>query len=295
MHPPWRDRHGRLVPIKAVVLFLACLPGAVLASQWATGSLGARPVTEVIHGTGLWTVRFLLITLAVTPARASFTWSKIVLVRRMLGLTTLAYALAHITLYAYDEKWRLLHVASEIVSRIYLTIGFTALLGLITLGLTSTDASVRRLGKNWKRLHRLAYVIATLGLVHYFMQSKANVSGAVVMAGLFVWLMLWRLVRPGWQRSPGVLFLLAVGATLGTAAIEASWYGLATRISAERILAANVNPALAPRPSLWVAVVALLVGAAVLAWRYARPAPPIRPSGPANLRRAMMKPSPAAE
>ena len=72
--------------------------------QWATGSLGAKPVTEVIHGLGLWTIRFLLITLAVTPARGAFNWSRIVLVRRMLGLTTLAYAVAHLCMYAYDQN-----------------------------------------------------------------------------------------------------------------------------------------------------------------------------------------------
>ena len=286
LRPPWRDRHGRFVPIKAVVLFLVCIPATVLAVQWATGSLGAKPVTEVIHGLGLWTIRFLLITLAVTPARGAFNWSRIVLVRRMLGLTTLAYAVAHLCMYAYDQNLMLLHVASEIVHRFYLTIGFVTLLGLIALGVTSTDGSMRRMGKNWKRLHRIVYGLAVLGLLHYFIQSKANVSGAVVTSGLFVWLMLWRQVSAGWQRSPVTLVGLAIGSALATAGIEAMWYALATKINVHRVLEANLSLSFGPRPAAWVGIIALGVGAAIVGWRLvgsSKRKPPQAPAGPGRL------------
>ena len=136
---PWRDRHGRFLPLKAAVLFAGCIPGAVLAFWWASGALGGRPVTEVIHGTGDWAIRFLLITLAITPAARVLNWPRILLVRRIVGLTALAYAVTHLCLYVVDQNYNLLVVVSEIFRRFYLTIGFVTLLGLGVLGTTSTD------------------------------------------------------------------------------------------------------------------------------------------------------------
>ena len=95
---PWRDRHGRFLPLKAVVLAAGFIPGAVLAFWWANGMLGGRPVTEVIHGTGDWAIRYLLISLAITPAARVLNWPRLLLVRRIVGLTALAYALTHLTL-----------------------------------------------------------------------------------------------------------------------------------------------------------------------------------------------------
>ena len=200
MMVPWRDRRGRLLPFKAAVLAAVFVPGLLTAFWLADGDLGARPVIEAIHETGLWAVRFLLIALAVTPLRAALDWGKLLLVRRMLGLTALAYAVAHFSLYIVDEGGNLLLVASEIVHRFYLTIGFVVLLGLIALGATSTDAAIRRMGRWWKRLHRLSYPLGVLALLHYFIQSKANVSEPVFVAGLYVWLMLWRALPASWQR-----------------------------------------------------------------------------------------------
>ena len=108
------------------------------------------------------------------------------------------------------------------------------------------------------------------------MQSKANVGSAVVTSGLFVWLMLWRTLSAGWQRSPATLLALAAGSALLTAGIEAAWYGLATKISVQRILEANLHVAsYGPRPAEWVGIVALAVGAAILArQQIGRPKPP---------------------
>ncbi len=283
MQAPWRDRRGRLVPIKAVVLALAFTPALVLLAEWLAAGLGPEPFKAANHVMGLWTIRFLLITLAVTPARSAFNWAQILLVRRMLGVTALAYGLAHFGLYAAMEGFSPLLVASEIIHRIYLMIGFVALLGLTALGITSTNGWMRRLGKNWKRLHRLAYFIAVLGLVHYFMQTKANVSEAAFTAGLFVWLMLWRTISAGWQNRAPTLLALALGATAATAALEAGWYGIATRVPASRIFDANFQIAHGLRPSAWVGLTALAVAAASLAWLRMRP-PPRRANAPARLR-----------
>ncbi len=176
---PWLDRAGRLSWLKLAV-FLACLaPACQLLIAYRLDMLGAKPITALIHGTGEWTVRFLLATLALTPLRRIADWPKLVLIRRMLGVTTMAYALAHLVLYVIDQNYDLAKVVSEIALRIYLTIGFVALVGLIALGATSTDGAIRAMGPNWHRLHKLAYTIAVLGLVHYFLQAKIDVSAPV--------------------------------------------------------------------------------------------------------------------
>jgi sulfoxide reductase heme-binding subunit YedZ len=270
MRPPWRDRHGRLIPIKAAVLPALFVPGAVLAFWWATGTLGGRPVIEVIHGTGLWMVRLMMISLAVTPARAVFDWPKLLLVRRMIGVAALAYGLAHFSLYIVDQNFRLPTVVSEIVHRFYLTIGFIALVGLSVLGATSTDAAVRRLGKRWKSLHRTLYGIAVLGLLHYCIQSKAIVSEAMMVTGFFVWLMAWRVVPAAWQRKLVTLVALGVVAAVATVWIEFGWYAVTTGINPWRVLAANENVRFGLRPAHWVALVGLgvvLLAAAMRLWR----------------------------
>lgn len=263
---PWRDRRGRLLPLKAGVLAAVPIPGILTAFWWTQHELGARPVTEAIHEIGLWAVRFLMIALAVTPLRAALDWGKLLLVRRMLGLTALAYASIHLTLYAVQQNGRLLFVASEIVHRFYLTIGFIALLGLIALGVTSTDGAIRRMGRGWKRLHRLAYPLGVLALLHYFIQSKAKVSEPVFVAGLFVWLMLWRLLPASWQRSLLVYVPLSVLSGLAAAGIEFGWYAITTHIDPWRVLAANETLRFGLRPAHYV-VLATLGLAVVIAGR----------------------------
>ena len=130
-------------------------------------------------------------------------------------------------------------MASEIVLRFYLAIGFVALSGLIALGVTSTDAAMKRMGKRWKQLHRLVYPIGVLALLHFFIQTKANVGEPVFVAGLFVWLMLWRLLPVAWRTALSTYFVLVPVSAVMTAAIEFAWYGLATKIDPFRILQAN--------------------------------------------------------
>ncbi len=269
---PWRDRRGRLLPFKAAVLAAVPIPGILTAFWWTQSELGARPVTEAIHEIGLWAVRFLMIALAVTPLRAALDWGKLLLVRRMLGLTALAYASIHLTLYAVQQNGRLLFVASEIVHRFYLTIGFVTLLGLIALGVTSTDAAIRRMGRGWKRLHRLAYPLGVLALLHYFIQSKAKVSEPVFVAGLFVWMMLWRLLPASWQRSLLVYLPLSVLSGLAAAGIEFGWYAVTTHIDPWRVLAANETLRYGLRPAHYVVMTTfglalVIAGRRLWVWR----------------------------
>jgi len=245
------------------VFALLWVPGLVYAGRYALLDLGPRPVHEALLAAGAWTIWWLLASLLVTPAKAVLGLPGIVVVRRMIGLAALAYGLLHLTLYAADENWRLLHVASEIASRFYLVVGATALAGLGALGWTSRDSWVKRLGPGWKRLHRLAYSLTALGVFHYYLQSKADVSAAVLASGLFAWLMLWRLLPAGHDRDAAGLAPLAIAAALATAALEFAWYGLATRVDPWRALHGELQVSFGLRPAAEVLALGLLVAAAV--------------------------------
>ncbi len=267
---PWRDRQGRFSWFKTAALAGCIAPGALVAVWLATDDLGSRPLKSALLWIGLWTVRFLMIALAVTPAAQAFDWPKLALLRRMVGVTACVYGLTHLSLYVIDENFRVGVVAAEIVHRFYLTIGFVALVGLVALGVTSTDAMVRRMGRGWKLLHRFAYPIGALALLHYFIQSKANVGGAVFLAGLFVWLMAWRVLPVRWRSSLLICPALAVLAAVATAWIEFAWYAIATGIDPWRVLAANETLRFGLRPAHWVGVVTLGIGVLVLGRRLLR-------------------------
>lgn len=274
MHP-WLDRSGRLAPLKAVTFCALFLPALALAGEAALDQLGPRPWTAAIHEAGLWTIRLLYLSLAVTPLRQIAHWPRLLLVRRMIGVAAFAYALLHLGLYAGDQGFRLLHVAAEIVRRFYLTIGFAALVGLSALAATSTDGMVRRLGgRRWQALHRLVYGIGILASVHFFLQSKLDVGEPLVMAGLYAWLMLYRAVRPSrgalrWWALAG-LSLAAGALTLGG---EALYYWLRNGVDPMRVLAAALSLQAGIRPG-WVVTAITLPLALVGWWRSAATAGP---------------------
>jgi sulfoxide reductase heme-binding subunit YedZ len=136
-----------------------------------------------------------MIALAVTPLRRIGRFNQLADVRRMIGVGAFVYAAAHISLYIADQMFDLRKVASEIVLRLYLTIGFVTLIGLLLLAATSTDSWVRRLGsRRWQRLHQVIYGLALLALVHFFQQTKADVWVPTFVAGLFGWMIGYRLI-----------------------------------------------------------------------------------------------------
>ncbi len=262
---PWLDRAGRFSPLKSVVFALLWAPGLWLAWRLAAGQLGPRPLNEVILHTGLWTIRLLLITLAVTPLRQLLRWPQLVTVRRMIGVAAFAYGAAHLTAFAADKAFDLGVVVTEIATRFYLVIGALALAGLAALAATSTDRMVRRLGgRNWRRLHRLVYAIGILAAVHFFLQSKLNVAEPIVMAGLLAWLLGYRL-RPEASGQPlrrlaqvaGLSLLVGI-ATLGG---EFAYYVLAFHADPLRLLAASLSLKAGVRPG-WIV---LAIGALVTA------------------------------
>jgi len=255
--------------LRLVTLIALCLPALELAWRWYSDDLGARPVTEATHITGDWAVVFLLCALALTPARSLFDWMALVQIRRRIGVAAALYAGLHFLIYVADQKWNLIVVAVEIAKRFYLTIGFTALLMLAALAITSTNGWQRRLKRNWKRLHWLVYPAAVLAIVHFFIQSKANVGEPTVAAGLFAWLMAWRWMPQRLRTRYLGLVLLAVGATLGAVVFEIAWYGLVNHVDPMRILRADLDPDLVPRPVHKVLLASLAVVVLVLARRLA--------------------------
>jgi sulfoxide reductase heme-binding subunit YedZ len=257
---PWCDYGGRFSYLKSAVFALLFVPGLLTAVDYASGNLGARPLNEAIHQIGLWAIRFLFIALAVTPLRQSLQWSQLIQVRRMIGVAAFAYAAIHLVLFCADEMFDLQKVATEIVVRMYLTIGFVALLGLSALAATSTDGMIRRLGgRRWRRLHQAVYGIALLAAIHFFLQSKADVSEPIMMAGLFAWLMGYRVL--GWVsargRRPSVLMVGALGlaAGLATFAGEALYYWLKTGVDPLWVLSASLTFAAGIRPG-WIVLAA---------------------------------------
>jgi methionine sulfoxide reductase heme-binding subunit len=255
--------------LRQATLIGLCLPALHLAWRWYADDLGARPVTEATHVTGDWTVVFLLCSLALTPARAVFDWMPLVQVRRRVGVAAALYAGLHFLIYVADQKWNLVVVALEIAKRFYLTIGFATLLMLAALAITSTNGWQRRLKRNWKRLHWLIYPGAVLAILHFFIQSKANVGEATVAAGLFAWLMIWRFMPTKLRTQYLGLLLLAVGATVAALVFEVGWYGLVNHVDPMRILRADINPDLVPRPTHKVLLAGLGVVVLVAARRLA--------------------------
>ncbi len=270
--PFLRERSSRWSPVKIVAFVAAILPALWLAYQAAADELGARPVTEAIHQAGDWTLRFLLITLAVTPAQRIFNYPRLILARRTLGVASAGYAVLHFSLYLLDQHFDVLKVASEIALRIYLTIGALALAGLIALASTSTDAAISRLGSGrWHALHRFVFAIALLASVHFFMQSKLNTYEPVLMAGFLIWLLAYRaLYRRNGEVNPVHLVLLAAGTALVTAVGEAMLYLLTSGVDARRLLLAHFDLDMEVRPAWWVLAAGLAV-AGIGLWRQKRP------------------------
>lgn len=262
---PWTDRQGRFSTLRAVTFALLLVPALLLLHAAWMHQLGSKPWTQAIHQTGTWTVRILIVTLAVSPFRRLLDWGKLIGIRRMLGLGVMAYALGHLALYCIDMAFDWGLIVSEIVKRFYLTIGFVALLGLVALGATSTDGMIKRLGKNWQRLHNLVYPIAMLALLHFALQSKIDVTEPVLMSGLFMLLILYRgLYR--WKLPVTVPILAGVALLAGllTAALEAAWYAATSGVSAWLVFQANADiltyqDYASLRPAHWVALAGLLV------------------------------------
>jgi sulfoxide reductase heme-binding subunit YedZ len=216
-------RSPRRVPLpwlKPAVFVGSLVPLLDLLLRAAQGTLSANPVAAALNRLGLLTLIFLLATLALTPLRLLFGWTWPIRIRRMLGLFAFFYASLHFVTYlAIDQQFDFRTIVEDILKRQFIFVGFAAFLLLIPLALTSTNASVRRLGiQRWQRLHRLVYVAATLGVIHFVWRVKRDLTEPVIYGAILTFLLLFRAVNAwrtrgtkraarsgGSQREPGTV------------------------------------------------------------------------------------------
>jgi sulfoxide reductase heme-binding subunit YedZ len=191
----------------AALIILCCVPAIVAAGAMAsdiiahTRYFGSNPVKEGEHYLGQWTLRFILASLAITPLRQITGWNWLVKHRRTLGLFAFGYLMLHWLTYALlDVQLDWGELTKDLAKRPYIMIGMAALLCMIPLALTSTRNSIRRLGgKRWNRLHRLIYPIAILGVIHYWMAVKKDITDPLIYAVIVAALLGWRVAR-WWSR-----------------------------------------------------------------------------------------------
>lgn len=184
---------------KPALFVLALIPLAFLVYRGMHDDLGANPVETLNRYTGDWVLRFLLLTLAVTPLRRLFGWNALLRHRRMLGLFAFFYACLHFLSYAWlDQYFVLADIIRDVAKRPYITVGFACLLMLIPLAATSTNAMIRRLGaRRWQALHRLVYLVGVGGIVHFLWLVKSDLREPLIYGAILALLLGFRL----WHRA----------------------------------------------------------------------------------------------
>ena len=185
--------------VKPLVFAAALVPLAWLVRRGLSGSLGANPIETITHETGLWTLRFLLVTLAVTPVRRLFGWNAVIGYRRMLGLFAFFYGGLHLVTYLwFDQFFSWGAIVRDVAKRPFITAGMAGFAAMVPLALTSTAGMIRRLGgRRWRALHRLVYLAAAAGATHYWWLVKADTRSPRVYAAVLAVLLLARLL-PAW-------------------------------------------------------------------------------------------------
>jgi sulfoxide reductase heme-binding subunit YedZ len=184
---------------KPVVFVAALLPFALLIYNVATGNTSANPAEDIILTTGIWALRFLLATLAITPIRRITGWNRIIGFRRMLGLFAFFYAVAHVSSYiAFDRFFQFGEILADIAKRPFITAGMVALAAMTPLAITSTKGWIRRLGRRWQALHRLIYLSGMAAALHFLWKVKVISGEPVYYAGalaLLLGMRVWWWVR----------------------------------------------------------------------------------------------------
>jgi sulfoxide reductase heme-binding subunit YedZ len=210
--------------LKLVVFAAALIPFAHLVWRGFNGNLTADPLVEITNETGIWTLRFVVLTLAITPIRRLSGWNVVIRFRRMIGLFAFFYGMLHFLTYLIGDRfasldfpdgfvaWRtvvnlMASIWEDVAKRPYITVGFIAFVSMIPLALTSTTGWIRRLGgRNWQRLHRLVYLTGIAGVTHYWWRVKADTLHPAIYGALVALLLGYRLAhsfkRSRWQRQP---------------------------------------------------------------------------------------------
>ena len=190
---------------KPAVFVAALAPFAWLAFRALTGRLSVNPIEDLTLTTGIWALRMLVLTLAITPLRRLTGWNRLVQYRRMLGLFAFFYAALHLTVYFLDQGFALKFILADIAKRPFITMGMIALTLMLPLAITSTKGWIRRLGKKWQLLHRLIYISGMAAVIHYLWKVKITTGSpvyyAVIVAALLAFRVFWA-VRQNRKKSP---------------------------------------------------------------------------------------------
>lgn len=188
---------------KILIAVNALIPLVLLALDGWRGQLGANPIEFFLRTTGVLTLLFLLVTLGVTPIRKAFGWNSLIKYRRMLGLFAFFYGTVHLITYSiFDRSLSLPAIVADVAQRPFIAVGMGALLLLIPLAITSTNGWIKRLGgKRWAKLHKLTYVAAFLGVIHFWMIVKSDIFYPAVFAVILLLLMIYR-VKPKAVKAP---------------------------------------------------------------------------------------------
>lgn len=184
---------------KILIAVNSLIPLALLAYDGWRGQLGANPIEFFLRTTGVLTLVFLIVTLAVTPLRKAFGWNVLIKYRRMLGLFAFFYGFLHLTTYSvFDRSLSVPAIVGDVAQRPFIAVGMAAFFLLIPLAVTSTNGWVKRIGgKNWARLHKLTYVAAILGVIHFWMIVKSDIFYPALFGVVLVGLLAYRLVPKG--------------------------------------------------------------------------------------------------
>ncbi len=221
---PWQDRAQGFSLLKASTFALMFVPGIWLLDQVITEQFGPVPLGGMTYWSGLLALVLLMVALAITPILKIFGWGRLIIVRRMIGVTALAYTIAHVIIYFALRFWNFASIVHEMATRVSLILALVSTFGMAALGATSLDAAVQWMGaKGWQRLHNAIYVIAGLAVIHYLL-SPDIYPEQFLMSGIFFWLIGWRVLnRRGLGTNAGALALLAIAASVFTAVLQVGW------------------------------------------------------------------------
>ena len=263
---PWQDGKQGFSWLKAGTFAVMFVPAILLLHDLATGEYGPVPLGGLTYWSGVWATALLLLALAITPASTIFRWRRLIIVRRMIGVTALAYTVAHIIIYFALRFWNFTFIANEIVTRLSLIVATVSTIGLAALGATSLDAAVRWMGaRGWQQLHNAIYVVTALALLHYLL-SPGLFPDQFLTSGVFFWLMVWRVLdRRRLGTNAAALALLAAASSLFTALLEISWIWAFRDYALSEIFSIYFTTILGIPPAWTILALGLLVSVAAFA------------------------------